>query len=175
MDTDILERREEWAATFHDGWLGHYRRTGTIDWEPYHCARNSTPPAGPGVVLSRSRLMLVSSAGSYLRDGQTAFDAADPLGDYSARTYPADTPFDELAYAHDHYDHAAVEADPQVLLPLRHLADLVAEGVIGELAPSVVSFMGYQPDLARVVDETFPAILRVAQDEEVDAALLVPA
>ena len=44
-------------ATFRDGRLAHYRRTGTCDRETYMCARTGTPPAGPGVVLNRSRLM----------------------------------------------------------------------------------------------------------------------
>jgi hypothetical protein len=68
-----------------------------------------------------------------------------------------------------------VEEDSQVLLPLRHLEDLVQEGVIGELAPSVVSFCGFQPDVERTMTEMIPAILAAAKAEEVDAALLVPA
>jgi hypothetical protein len=80
-----------------------------------------------------------------------------------------------LNYAHDHFDHTAVERDPQVLLPLLHLADRVQAGAIGRLAPEVISFMGYQPDATRVVDETIPAIVTAARRLEVDAALLVPA
>ena len=75
----------------------------------------------------------------------------------------------------DHYDHAAFHQDRQVLLPLRHLEDLVAEGMIGNLAASVVSSMGYQPDVARVVDETIPAVVHIAQAEQVQAAQLVAA
>lgn len=62
---------------------------------------------------------------------RTAFDAADPLGDYSTRTFPIDIRFCELDYAHDHYHHAAVSSDPQVLLPLVHVRDLEEEGSIG--------------------------------------------
>jgi hypothetical protein len=51
---------------------------------------------------------------------------------------------------------------------------MVKEGVIGELAPMVVSYMGYQPDAIRTVDETIPAILEIATLEAIDAALLVP-
>ncbi len=69
----------------------------------------------------------------------------------------------------------AVNQYPQVLMPLRHLEDLVSEGVIGELAPSMVSFMGYQPDVTQVIDETIAATLQAAQAEGVRAALLVPA
>jgi hypothetical protein len=87
---------------------------------------------------------------------------------------PSATPLGALSFAHDHYDHTAVNQDPQVLVPLRHLDNLVAAGAIGELAPVMVSFMGYQPDATRVVDETIPAILQVAQAAQVRAALLVP-
>ena len=48
-------------------------------------------------------------------------------------------------------------------------------GRIGELAPSIVSFMGYQPDVTRVVDETMPAVVEAARAAEADAVLLVPA
>jgi hypothetical protein len=104
-----------------------------------------------------------------------AFDAANPLGDYTIRRFPVTTPLESVAYAHTHYDHTAVKADPQVLIPLRHLADLVDEGVIGQLAPAVISFMGYQPDVTRTVHELIPAILAAVKAEAAQAALLVPA
>ena len=170
----ILEKREQWLADFQSGWLAHYEETGETDWRIYNLPRHETAPSGPGIDLAQSRLMLISSAGGYLQGQQTAFDAADNLGDYTIRLFPNDTTPEQIAFAHGHYDHTAVNSDQQVLLPLRHLQDLVAEGVIGELAPSVISFMGYQPVATRVVDETFPAILEVVQAEQVNAVLLVP-
>lgn len=173
-ETEILEQREDWDAAFREGWLAHFEQTGELDWQRYKWARNSAAPAGPAIDLRRSRLLLISSAGSYLREQQQPFDAANPLGDYTIRTFPSATALSALAYAHEQYDHTAVEDDPQVLVPLRHLDDLVAEGQIGALSPSAVSFMGYQPDLTRLIDELIPAILAVARHEQVDAALLVP-
>lgn len=172
---EILENRDEWEASFRAGWLAHLEQTGELDWKTYKRPQNNPLPPTPGVDLSQSRLLLISTAGSYLPDTQKPFDAPNPLGDYTIRLFPSDTPFDALAITHDHYDHTAVNADPQVLLPLRHLADLVEEGVIGELAPSVISYMGYQPDLTRILDKLIPAILPVAEDLQVQAALLVPA
>ncbi len=171
---DILEHREAWLTTYQQGWLAHFQQTGEMDWKLYQRPKNASAPSGPGIDMSNRRLMLISSAGGYLRDEQAPFDASNPLGDYTIRTFASHTPFDALAYAHEHYDHTAVNADPQVLLPLRHLADLVADGMIGALTPSVVSFMGYQPDATRVVDELIPAIVAVAQAEQAGAALLVP-
>ena len=172
---EILENREFWSATYREGWLAHYERTGEIDWELYPLPDNVTAPAGPGIDLSSARLMLVSTAGGYLPAEQAPFDAPNPLGDYSVRLVPSSTPFDHLACAHEHFDQTAIKQDPQVLVPLRHLEDLVVEGVIGELAPSMAFFMGYQPDMTRVVDETLPPILSAAQTEGVTAVLLVPA
>ena len=166
---------DKWVAGFRSGWLADYERTGKPDWDLYKGPRNRKTPTGRGVDLSRSRLMLISSAGAYLRNEQAPFDAADDMGDSSIRLFPSSVPLGALAFAHDHYDHEAVEADPQVLVPLRHLEDLVNEGAIGELAPSVLSMSGYQPDLRRLVNDLVPQILRTAEAEVIDAVLLVPA
>jgi len=171
---EILENREQWQTGFRENWLAHYQQTESIDWKRYPIPRNSIAPPGAGIDVSKSRLMLVTSAGAYLGNEQSPFDAADLLGDYSVCLFPSAAPLDTLAFAHEHYDLTAVKQDPQVLVPLRHLEDLVNERKIGELSPSVASFMGYQPDVARVIDETIPPILQAALSEEVDAAILVP-
>jgi D-proline reductase (dithiol) PrdB len=171
---EILDNKADWETEFRGGWLDHWQKTGSIDWKLYNKPQNSPLPLTPGVDLSQSRLLLVSTAGGYLSADQEPFDAPNPLGDYSIRLFPSDTPFASLAYAHDHFDHTAVNQDPQVLLPLGHLADLVDDGVIGDLAPMVISFMGYQPDLSRVVDELIPLILVTAADLQAQAVLLIP-
>ncbi len=99
---------------------------------------------------------------------------ANPLGDYTVRKLPPSTQFKDLAYAHEHYDNSALNADPQVLLPLKHLREMVENKLIGELS-TIVSFMGYQPNVTQVVEETIPAVLEIANEEKVNAALLVPA
>jgi hypothetical protein len=170
-----LENHAEWLAAFRAGWLAHYQETGEIDWKRYVYPDNQQPISGPGVDLSRSRLALITSSGAYLPGHQPPFDAENALGDYSIRTHPLATPLRALDYAHTHYDQAAVREDPQVLIPVGHLRALAVQGAIGELAPTVIHFMGYQPDVSRVVDETAPAILEVLGAEGAQAALLVPA
>lgn len=171
----ILENEDQWLHEFQKNWLAHYLRTGETNWKIYNRPRNADAPEGSGIDLAESKLIFISSAGSYIRDTQNPFDAADLLGDYSIRTYPPSTPLSALAIAHEHYDHTAVNSDRQVLIPLRHLEDLVSEGIIGAIAPQVISFHGYQPDATRVVHETIPAILDVALGDDAQAALLVPA
>lgn len=174
-EMEIIENPKEWVKSFQEGWLAKIKKTGKFDWRQYISPKNSNAPAGKKVDLSKSRLMLISTAGGYLHDSQKPFKASNPFGDYSIRLFPSDTPFEALSYAHDHYDHQYVDADPQVLLPLRHLGDMVSEGIIGEMAPDVVSFSGYQPNVIRVVKELIPAILEVALRDQVNAVLLVPA
>ena len=146
---EIVENLAAWETRFKSGWLAYYERTGEVDWGLYKGPRNMTAPAGPAIKLSESRLILISTAGGYLRGSQEPFDASNDLGDTSIRLFPSSTPLDALAYAHEHYDHDAADADPQVLLPLRHLDDLVAESV--------------------------PQVLEAALASGADAALLVPA
>lgn len=171
---EILEGREAWIVNYQSTWLDHYQKTGETKWDIYPKPNNKTAPSGKGIDLSQSRLMLISSAGSYLKASQEAYDASNLLGDYTTRIIPMDTAFDALAYSHEHYDHTAVDEDPQVLVPLQHLKDMVAEGKIGSLAQNYVSFSGYMPDMVRVIDETIPAIMEAVKMEQADAALLVP-
>jgi len=171
----ILEDINQWLSEYQDGWLAHYKRTGEFNWKIYNRPRNSQPVAGPGIDLSQSRLVLITSAGSYLAGSQQPFDAAHPLGDYTIRTYPSSISLEALAIAHEHYDNRAVNTDRQVLIPLRHLEDMVSEGLIGELASDVISFHGYQPDVKRTISETIPEIVAATKKEPSDAAILVPA
>jgi hypothetical protein len=171
---EILENRDQWTKAFRQGWLANLKESGQANWQIYPLPENRLTPHAPGVVLSESRLMLISTAGAYLRRNQEPFDAANPIGDYTVRAFPSTTPFQALAFAHDHYDQAMIERDPQVALPLHHLRQISAAGRIGALTPSVVSFMGYQPDAARTVDELVPRVLAIAKEERADTALLAP-
>lgn len=172
----VLDDVAGWQATYEERWLAHYLETGEMNWRIYNRPTNKKAPAGHGVELSASRLLLITSSGAYLPESQEPFvTEKSALGDYTIREFPASTPLDELAFAHGFYDHAAVEEDPQVLVPLRHLDDLVGEGAIGELAPSVISFCGFQPDVVRTVEEFIPAVVSAARVQEPDAAFLVPA
>lgn len=172
---EIVENLEQWQSDFEQGWLAHLKQTGEFNWKIYAKIKNSAAPAGPGLDLSQSRLLLISTAGGYLPKRQQPFDAPNPLGDYTIRLFPASTPFADIAYAHEHYDHTAVNEDPQVLLPFQHLETMVADGLIGEIAPNVISYSGYQPDVVQVVNTLIPAVVEAAKADHADAALLVPA
>lgn len=171
---EVMENKQAWRERFRNNWLATLDERGVTDWSIYNHPRNEQVPGTAGIKLATGRLLVITSAGAYLRGAQQPFDAPNLYGDYTLRTFPTSTPFDRLAYAHGHYDQSMIKHDPQVGLPLRHLNRMVERGDLGSLAPSVVSFMGYQPDSARVVEEVVPRVVEFATREEVDAALLAP-
>lgn len=177
----VVENMDEWGERFEAGWLAYVKQNvvgvpdASPDWDLYKGARNRQTPAGKGIDLSKSRLLLVSSAGGSLISANQPFDAEHVISDPTIRAFPASTPLSDVRFDHTHYDHAAIEVDPQVQLPLRHLGDMAADGTIGELTDNVVNFSGYQPDIRIIANEIAPRILDAAREEKADAALLVPA
>ncbi len=174
MRAQTKDSIENWTEHFEKGWLKNLVDNNSVNWKLYKYVKNVQAPSGAGIELSEARILLVSSAGAYIPTQVKPFHASNLLGDYTIRTFPSNTPPARLEYAHDHYDQTAVREDAQVLLPLDHLRDLVAKGVIGGLSETVVSFMGYQPWASRVIKKIFPPILDIVEKEQVDAVLLVP-
>lgn len=67
------------------------------------------------------------------------------------------------------------ESDLDVVLPMRRLAELSREGVVGRPAATHYSVMGYILEPTELVEKTAPAIAELMRGERVDAAALVPA
>jgi len=174
-DMEVLENPLEWLRTFQDGWLSKLEKSGVIDWSLYNPPKNSTAPNSRGIKLANSRLMLISTAGAYFPGKHAFFNCAHPLGDYSIRQTPTVIALEELAISHPDLDLSYAEQDPEVLLPIRQLRQMVKEGKLGSLAPVFISYCGFQPHAIRIVKELVPAILRAVKQFNVHAALIVPA
>ncbi|MCK4798104.1 MAG: hypothetical protein KAT05_12030 [Spirochaetes bacterium] len=171
---EIVENLISWSESYQSGWLKEFNQNNKVDWNLYSYVKNTTVIQSKGINLSQSKFLLISSAGAYLPAKQPPFNAANLLGDYSIRTFPISTEFEEIHYSHDHYDKTAVIQDAQVLLPLRHLQSMVNENIIGEMSTTVISFMGYQPDVNNTINQTIPEIFAIVIAEKVDTVLLVP-
>jgi hypothetical protein len=171
---EILENINKWEKRFNENWLAHYKATGQTDWSQYNHPRNEHVPGAKGVNLAQTRLMLLSTAGGYITGQQEPFDAPNLLGDYSLQTFPSTINLDKLAFAHEHYDHEMIDQDAQVALPLNLLVEMVTNGRLQSLAPSVISFSGYHPNSAQVVRELVPKVVAKAKEEEANAVLLAP-
>jgi len=134
-----------------------------------------TPLAKP---LGECTVALVSTAG-VARNDDRPFDQdgerRDPWwGDPSYRTIPLGTTERDVRLYHLHIDPKFGEADLDVVLPMRRLAELALEGVVGRPAPTHYSMMGYILEPEELVETTAPAIAERMRAERVDAAALVP-
>ena len=133
-----------------------------------------------GKRLSDSRIGMVTSAGAYVVDAQPSFDLErerrEPTwGDPTWRAIPHDSAQGELGMAHLHVNGADALADHEVVLPLRALDALVADGEVAAAAESHVSVMGYQEaGLRGWRQETAPAIVDHFARQGVDGVVFAP-
>ena len=131
--------------------------------------------------LSEARIALLSSAGLYVRGTQPSFDLDreqehPEWGDPTWRLIPASAEDGQLGVAHLHINDADVLADPEIALPMRLLASLAEEGVVGGAVTEHVAVMGYQDrHLADWKSTTAPAIVEHLRGQRADALVLAPA
>lgn len=140
-----------------------WRRLGAI--APAHRSR---PLAG-------CRVALVSSAG-LVAPGQEPYRFDIKGGDWSWRIIPGDIDVGSLTEHHRSasWDHAGIEADRNMGMPLDRLRELAAAGVVGEVAPRHISVMGSITAPGRFIRKTVPEIVETLQADDVDVALMVP-
>ena len=123
--------------------------------------------------LSETRLALVTSGGLVPADDEP-FDTGKS-GDPSFREIPVDVDVASLEIYHPHYDHEPAKRDMNIVFPLPLGRELVDEGVIGGLAKTHYSFMGYVP-LTRKLESVYaPQVAGLLERQAVDAVLLTPA
>jgi len=130
--------------------------------------------------LSKCRVAAVTTAGIYDKVADPPFDAErekrEPIwGDPTYRRIARDVRQNQIGASHLHLNHRDMLADVNTVLPLQPLAELEVEGVIGSLAQTNYSFMGYQPNTTEWRERYGPEVAGLLKDEAVDAVLLAPA
>lgn len=136
--------------------------------------RGKPVPFSPPVKSpDEARIALISSGGFHLLT-DPPFDTEDPMGDPAFREIPRGTGFDEMGIAHTHYDHRYIEADINCAFPLPNLEKLEDQGMIGEVAPRHLSFMGYCLRTRALAEETAPEAAELLLSDGVDMAILAP-
>lgn len=128
--------------------------------------------------LAECRLALLTSAGLALRTDEP-FDQQGERenpwwGDPTHRVLPAGAKAEECEVYHLHVDPRGPREDLNICLPLDRAAELVDEGVIGSLAPSHYSIMGYLLRVETLLEETVPLLTERLRAEAVDVVLLAP-
>ena len=126
--------------------------------------------------LAAGRIALLTTGGVHLID-QPPFDMDNPDGDASYRTIPGDVADERLTITHKYYNHRDADADVNVVLPLDRVRELVAQGVIGSLAPRNFGFMGHiEGEQAPILNQqTAPEVAAKLRADGVDFAFLTPA
>ena len=156
--------------------VDYIERTGekytALGFTPYGWLHSEDPPSfvRPFKPLAQSRIGLIASGGIYAH-GQIAFHYKDDL---SYRRIDRDTPVEDLRATHFAYDLSDARRDPNVVFPLETLRELQTEGIIGEVAPQALTFMGGIYSARKVRDTLAPALAEDLASQEVDVALLVP-
>ena len=135
-----------------------------------------TPLAKP---LSEARIALVTTAGINVRGVEPPFDyereqSHPDWGDPTYRMLPRDLRQEQVQTGHLHINNADIDRDVNVALPISRMRELEAAGVIGALAETNYSFMGYQPDTTQWRERYAPEVAARMKAEQVDAVLLTP-
>jgi D-proline reductase (dithiol) PrdB len=173
MSQTLSDRPRVGAHPFVDGPTRKLVRSW-IEREPAHDVP-WTPLPKP---LGECRVALVSSAG-IARHDQAPFDQErerrDPWwSDQSWRPIPAGTAEADIDIYHLHIDPRFGRQDLDCVLPLRRLWELCDDGVVGSVAGTHYSFMGYVLEPRELLTSTAPAIAARMAEEAVDVAVLVP-
>jgi D-proline reductase (dithiol) PrdB len=149
-------------------------------WVSREAQQKRTIPWTPlGKPLAGCTVALITTAGVARLD-DLPFDQEGERqnpwwGDPTYRTIPLGTTEREVKLYHMHIDPRFGQEDLDVVLPMRRLGELAAEGVIGRPAETHYSIMGYQLRPQVLENETAPGIAREMKSRGVDTAALVPA
>ncbi len=135
-----------------------------------------TPLAKP---LSECRFALVTTAGIYDKTKEPPFDTErekrEPMwGDPTFRRIPREIKQEEIGACHLHTNNRDILTDVNSVLPVQRFLELESEGVIGSLAPTSYSFMGYQQNTTEWRERYGPEAAALMKDEGVDTVLLTP-
>ena len=179
--------------SFNDGDLDRLV-AHAYEWQAraYSGARHYAYPEGPFAPLTKpvsgSRLVLLTSSGHFVEGddpepfgvkNMTQKEATERIDEFirakpQLSSIPIDTPRERLRVRQGGYDIRAAQADPNVLFPLDRLVELRDEGQIGELLPEAYSFVGATSQI-RLLKHVGPKWVKMLTQQQVDAALLVPA
>lgn len=133
------------------------------------CPVFESEPWVRGGPLKERRIAMVSSAGLHLRSDQHFVG-----GDHTYRVIPNDSDPADIVMSHVsvNYDRSAFQQDINSVFPLKHLADMDEEGLIGSVANNHYSFMGATDP--REMEGDARQLAGVLKSDQVDTVVLLP-
>ncbi len=149
-----------------------YRSLGfpNYSWSVY----DSSPFIPIKKPLEESCITLVSSSGVF-RDDQEPFEPNGwPVNEVGLRLIPKETDVKRLKLYYNYYDHRDAVKDINCVFPLERLREFEEEGVIGRLAPFMISLgMGRTYKRSLIHKTLVPKITEVLREQGVEGVLLV--
>lgn len=132
--------------------------------------------------LREYKFGLVTTAGLFHKGLDKPFDIEKEKqqptwGDPSFRAIPVDILQAALGVSHLHINSQWIEEDINVQLPVQRFQELAAEGIIGGLADTAYSFMGFQgypPDLRAWEKIYAPQVAQKFKEALVECVFLTP-
>jgi len=91
------------------------------------------------------------------------------VGDPTHRVIVIDIPAQHIAFAHEHFEHASAKRDLECVIPRDTIRSLWAQ-----LTPHLISWTGFLLDWPTFIEATVPQIVKQAQIDRANAAVLVP-
>ncbi|MFL2932020.1 MAG: glycine/sarcosine/betaine reductase selenoprotein B family protein [bacterium] len=139
---------------------------------------SKTPWSPLNKPLSECKISLISTAGIHLKADQT-FDydreRREPTwGDPSHREISRFAKQEDCLYTHLHIDTSFLSKDRNVSFPVEIFTQYEKEGIIGSLAETLYSTMGYTPNFHPLLKKTAPLIAEKMKSEGVDAVFIFP-
>ena len=141
----------------------------------YDWSKNDTSPfVGVKKPLEESRISLIASSGIF-RDDQEPFEPDGwPVDEVGVRLIPKDTDGKRLKLYYNYYDHRDAVKDINCVYPVDRLQELEKEGVIGELAPSLISLgMGRTYRRSLIRKQLIPKVSEILHEQGVDGVIVV--
>jgi D-proline reductase (dithiol) PrdB len=134
------------------------------------------PWADMRVPLARARVGLVVTA-CMTNPGDPPFNAEQPDNDPSIRIVDVSADPASLVntFPGQAFDHAGLEADANLLVPLDRLREMAAAGEIGSLGPRIVSMCGHLTKPRKLMQSSAPEIAGIFAQDGADVVVLVPA
>jgi len=143
------------------------------DQPPYQWTENDSSPWTPITNdLAKSKVVLISSGGIYLKD-QSPFNPIK--NDLTFREIPKEVDVGDLKISHDFYDHTDAEKDINCVFPIERMRELEQEGFIGELSEVNFTYMGRIFRKTQLLNEMIPELIAKLKHMNIDLAFLVPA
>lgn len=124
--------------------------------------------------VSDSKVCFVSTAGVQPKN-TLPFDTVHPIGDYSFRRVPSDSPVANLEIHQLKYPTRGANQDLNVIYPIERLRELRDENEIGALTENFFSFIGYNMDPGRLRTTLAMELADAIEAEKPDILLAAPA